>query len=65
MSKKIFKRLVLEKQAELKKWADKHGVTFKTTAEIERDRSIREREQERNARQRGEGNKKHNVSRFN
>lgn len=55
MSKKLFKRLVAAKSAELRKWANNHGLTFKTTSEIERERAAREREQERLNRERGRG----------
>ena len=54
MSKKLFKRLVAAKTAELRKWASRYGITFKTTSEIEREKAVREREQDRLSRQRGE-----------
>lgn len=56
MSKKLFKRLVAQKTAELRKWASMKGLTFRTTSEIERENALREREKERISRQRGESN---------
>lgn len=38
MSKGSFKRVVAQKSAELRKWANEHNVTFKTTSEIEREK---------------------------
>ena len=54
MSKKTFKRLMIQKTTEFRKWANMKGLTFKTTSEIEREKAAREREQERLGRQRGE-----------
>lgn len=54
MSKKLFKRLMSQKTAEFRKWADRYNLTFKTTSEIEREKAAREREQENLRRQRGE-----------
>lgn len=52
MSKKLFKRLMATKTAELRKWASRYNLTFKTTSEIEREKAAREREQDRLNRQR-------------
>ena len=62
MSKKTFKRLKERKTVEFRKWATAKGLTFKTTSEIEREKAIREKEQERLNRQRGEfaGNDRRN-----
>jgi len=67
MSKKLFKNLMAQKQSEFRKWASRYGLTFKTTSEMERERSVREKEQERVGSQRGDnarggrGNKNHKM----
>jgi hypothetical protein len=58
MSKKLFKRLMATKTAELRKWASRYNLTFKTTSEIERENAAHEKEQKRLERERSrtEGN---------
>ena len=58
MSKKLFKLWMATKTAELRKWARRYNLTFKTTSEIERENAEREKEQKRLERERGrvEGN---------
>ena len=58
MSKKLFKRLMATKTAELRKWASRYNLTFKTTSEIERENTEREKERKRLERERSrtEGN---------
>ena len=58
MSKKLFKRLMATKTAELRKWASRHNLTFKTTSEIERENAEHEKERKRLERERSrtEGN---------
>jgi hypothetical protein len=41
------------KTAELRKWASRYNLTFKTTSEIERENAEREKEQKRLERERG------------
>jgi hypothetical protein len=65
MSKKLFKRLMATKTAELRKWASRYNLTFKTTSEIERENAEREKEQKRLERERGraEDNGRHGGGR--
>ncbi len=48
--------MIMQRSAELRKWAEDHNVVFKTTSEIERENAAREREQERLKKQRGNNN---------